>query len=386
MNSISIYKIKLSCTRIPLSISNASQPIIAVKKLTILLVAATIVVIVAASVIYLHFETSRITSSTTITFSTANSYGVSITDSMAIPSVADRFDHMSIDVQDQLVFIAAHGNNSVYVANLITEGVVHIINGLDEPQGVYYDELNHELYVSNGGNGALDVFSVPSYHLIKVLNFSSDADNIRFDPSTNLLYVGYGEENQSGIGIINTSTNMIIGHIALRGHPEAFSIEENGTSIFANVPTANSIEEFSKANYSLLASWPLSNATENFPMALDERDNLLFVGFGLPPVIGVYSDKTGALVSMFNISSAGDDMFFDPSTNILMITCSAGFLDVFRQVNSSSYDLVSAIRTVPLARTSLFYPEQHELLLAVPQHDGLSAQLLTYSITPNPVS
>ena len=344
------------------------------KKLTILFAAVIIAVIVAASAVYVHSETSKIAISTTSNFSTANTYGVSVTDSMAIRNVADRFDHMSIDIQDQLVFIVAHGNNSVYVANLITEGVVHIITGLDEPQGVYYDSLNNDLYVSNGGNGALDVFSFPGYHLIKILNFSSDADNISFDPNTRLLYVGYGEENMSGIGIINTSTNTVVGNIALRGHPEAFSIEANGTSIFVNVPTANSIEQISKTNNSLVASWPLSNATENFPMALDERNNLLFVGYGLPPVIGVYSDKTGALVSMFNISSAGDDMFFDPTTNTLMITCSSGFLDVFNQLTTSSYELVSALRTAPLARTSLFYPEQHELLVAVPQHNGLSAQ------------
>ncbi len=352
------------------------------KRVTITLVAIIILLVGAASAIYVDFSSSTTTSSTTTAFSTASSYKVSITDSMALPSVADRFDHMTLDIPDQLVFIAAHGNDSVYVASLITEGVIHVITGLNEPQGVYYDQQNDQLYVSNGGDGTLDIFDVANYHLIKTLNFSGDADNIRFDQTTGLLYVGYGEENHSGIGIINTTTNLVVGNIALNGHPEAFSVEENGASIFVNVPTANAIEVFGKNNLSLITSWPLSNATENFPMALDERDNILFVGFGFPPVLGVFNDETGSLISMTNISSAADDMYFDPVANLLLVTCSVGFLDVFTQITTSSYHLLDALPTAPLARTSLFYPEQHELFIAVPQHNGLSAQLLTYTISP----
>ncbi|MDG6998251.1 MAG: hypothetical protein JRN15_03960, partial [Nitrososphaerota archaeon] len=116
--------------------------------------------------------------------------------------------------------------------------------------------------------------------------------------------------------------------------------------------------------------------------ALDERDNILFVGFGFPPVLGVFNDETGSLISMTNISSAADDMYFDPVANLLLVTCSVGFLDVFTQITTSSYHLLDALPTAPLARTSLFYPEQHELFIAVPQHNGLSAQLLTYTISP----
>lgn len=352
------------------------------KKLTVALVAITILLVGAASAIFVDFVSTKTTSTTTTAFSTADSYEISITDSMALPSVADRFDHLSLDISAQLVFIAAHGNNSVYVASLITEGVVNVIKGLNQPQGVFYDQQNNELYVSNGGDGTLDIFNVANYHLIKTLDFYSDADNIRFDPATSLLYVGYGEESHGGIGIINTTTDLVVGNIALNGHPEAFSVEENGSLIFVNVPTANAIEIFDKNNMSLITTWPLSNATENFPMALDERDNILFVGFGFPPVLGVFNDETGSLISMTNISSAADDMYFDPTTNLLMATCSTGFLDVFRQVTTSSYHLIDVLPTAPLARTSLFYPEQHELLIAVPQHNGLSAQLLTFSISP----
>ncbi|MGI0092133.1 MAG: YncE family protein [Nitrososphaerales archaeon] len=347
------------------------------------IVVIILLVVASASALYLglgHYKTPSSTLTTPTTMTAGNNYTIRITDSMALPSVGERFDHMSIDIPAQLVFIAARGNNSVYVANLVTEGIERIITGLNEPQGVYYVQQYDKLYVSNGGDGTVDVFDASNYHLLKVLNFSGDADNIRYDSSSGLLYVGYGEENQSGIGIINAMSDKVVGNIPLNGHPEAFSLEQNGTSIFVNVPTANAIEVASKVNRTVIASWPLTNATENFPMALDEKNNRLFVGFGLPPILSVYDTNTGKVVSDINISSAADDIYFDPITKLVFVSCSTGYLDVIKQQDADSYRPLITLPTGPLARTSLFYPEQEELFVAVPQHDGLSALLLTFSI------
>lgn len=348
--------------------------------LSILIIVLLLVVGAAALYVGLGSPTHETSSTDETTSTNQNNVTVRITDSMALPNVGQRFDHMSIDIPAQSVFIAARGNNSVYVADLITEGISHIITGLNEPQGVYYDQTYNRLYVSNGGDGTVDVFDVSNYHLVKVLNFSGDADNIRYDPSSSLLYVGYGEENQSGIGIINTSSDTIVGHIPLNGHPEAFSIEQNGSSIFVNVPTANVIEVANKNTRTVTASWPLDNATENFPMALDEKDHRLFVGFGLPPVVQVYDTNTGNVLTSFNVTSDADDMFYDPLSNLIFVSCSTGQLDVIKQINADSYHSLLSLTTGPLGRTSLFYPQQNEIFVAVPQHNGLSAQLLTFSV------
>ena len=348
----------------------------------VVIIVITTLLLTSISTIYIESTHNPIASTySTITASRSLDYTVRISDSMALPNVGERFDHMSIDISKQLVFVAARGNNSIYVARLPTESVSHIITGLNKPQGVYFDQEDNQLYVSNGGDGTVDVFDVSNYHLLKVFNFSSDADNIRYDFLSGLLYVGYGEENQSGIAIINTTSNALVGTIALNGHPEAFSLDHNESKIFINVPTANAIEIASTTTREVTASWPLTNATENFPMALDAKAGLLFVGFALPPVLHVLNASTGKVVAMLNISSGADDMYFDPNSNLVLVTCSAGFLDVIRQQNVDSYTTVTTLPTGPLARTSLFFPQTEKLFVAVPQHDRLAAQLLTFSIT-----
>lgn len=194
---------------------------------------------------------------------------IRLTDSQPLPNVGQRFDHMAIDINDQLVSVVDRGNNSVDVEDLITEGISHVIKGLNEPQEVYYVSQTNRLYVSNGGEGTVDVFSVKNYSLVKTLSFSQnsgDADNMGYDQSTGLLYVGCREENQSRIGIINTTSDTVVGSIPLNGHPESFQIDQNGTKIFINVPTANSIDVADKVTRTVVATWwPLpTDETENF--------------------------------------------------------------------------------------------------------------------------
>jgi len=312
-----------------------------------------------------------------------NNFTLIQTDSMPLPNVGERFDHMAIDAQNQLVFITARGNNSVYVADLITEGVDHIITGLNEPQDVFYVPQFNRLYISNGGDGTVDVFDVGNYSLIKTLSFSqnaADADNIRYDSNAGLLYVGYGEENQSGIGIIDTRSNTVVGSIPLNGHPEAFQLEQNGTRIFVNVPTANSIEVADSLTRAVIATWPISNATDNFPMALDEKDHRLFVGLWSPPELFVYDTTTGKAITSVKTPLDVDDLFYDSYAHLIFGSCGQGSLFVISQHNEDSYQPTMTLPTGPLARTSLFYPEGEKLYIAVPQHHGLTAQLLTFSI------
>ena len=308
-----------------------------------------------------------------------NPTGIRLIANITLPNVDQRYDHMAIDPAANLLFIAARGNNSVFVIDLNTKNATHFITGLDAPQGVVYIPENNRLFVSNGGDGTVDVFDVASYALIKTLTFASNADNMRFDQHTGLLYVGFGEGNQSGIGIVNATSNLILGTIPLDGHPEAFELEQYGTKIFVNVPTSSAIEVLDRTNRSVVSKWSLTSALANYPMALDERDHRLFVGFWFPTVLISYDTTSGKIVDSVNTSSDADDLFYDSSSRLILASCGQGFVDVFKQQNTDHLSTFDFIATGPLARTSLFYPEKGELFVAVPQHNGVAARLIIFA-------
>src|SRR5437773_1444789 len=70
-----------------------------------------------------------------------------------LSSVTGRIDHMDVNLKSNIVYVAALGNNSVEVVDIMRGTVLHSIKGVDEPQGVAYLPQQQEIFVANGGNG-----------------------------------------------------------------------------------------------------------------------------------------------------------------------------------------------------------------------------------------
>src|SRR3954470_17950353 len=109
-----------------------------------------------------------------------------------LPDVQGRIDHMSIDLKGERLFVSALGNNTVEVIDLKAGKRVNTISGLQEPQGVLYVPVANRLYVANGKDGTVRVFDGTSLKLLKTIEYTDDADNLRYDSSRQHIYVGYG--------------------------------------------------------------------------------------------------------------------------------------------------------------------------------------------------
>jgi DNA-binding beta-propeller fold protein YncE len=147
---------------------------------------------------------------------------------IAIPNVDGRIDHMAIDIRGQRLFIAELGNNSLDVIDLKAAKRIYSISNnerlLNEPQSVVYIPELNRIFVSNGQDGSVDVFDAKSFRFMKKIKLpSDDADNMRYDANSKLIYIGYGE---GSLSIINTTNYNIEGDIRLSGHPESFQIEQ----------------------------------------------------------------------------------------------------------------------------------------------------------------
>src|SRR5437879_4673127 len=79
--------------------------------------------------------------------------------SIPLPNVSGRIDHLSFDSKHQLIFVAALGNNTVEVVDLINKKVIHSIKNLNEPQGVIFIPESNLVFVANGDNGECDIFN-----------------------------------------------------------------------------------------------------------------------------------------------------------------------------------------------------------------------------------
>ena len=79
----------------------------------------------------------------------------------------------------------------------------------------------------------IKILDANTYQLIDTVKFSDDADQLRYDPATKRVYVGYGD---GAIGVFDATTNKKIGgDFEVGAHPESFQLEEKGPSCRASI-------------------------------------------------------------------------------------------------------------------------------------------------------
>ena len=295
-----------------------------------------------------------------------------------LPNVEGRIDHMALDAQGGRLFVAALGNNTVEVIDLKAGKVTDEIKGLKEPQGVAYVPEDNKLLVTNGDGDTLDIYDAQSLKLLNQVVLGDDPDNVRFDATTGYAYVGYGTGNESALGVVDVRTGTKVADITLSGHPESFQLEDGGQRIFVNVPTARHIAVVDRNKGSVVETWPLSNATENFPMALDEGNHRLFVGTRSLAKLLILNIDTGKTITSLDSSGDADDIFYDTQNERIYVSGGEGAISVFEQTDPDNYSLIDKVDTAEGARTSLFVADSGTLYVAVPHRGSQQAEVRAF--------
>lgn len=312
------------------------------------------------------------------TWSQAKEAGdVRLVQTIPLPKVNGRIDHMTADVRGKRLFIAALGNNTVEMIDLANGKYVGRIEELREPQGVLFLPEQNRLMVASGEDGTCRIYNGRTHALEKTVHFKKDADNLRYDEKAKRIYVGYGD---GALGVIDTKTWEPITHIPLAGHPEAFSLETRGQRIFVNVPSARQVAVVDRAKNKVIETWPLTQARNNFPMALDETHHRLFVGCRNPAKLVVLNADTGQTVALLNIPGDCDDVFYDTGSRRIYVSGGSGSILVIQCSGSDDYRIREKLTTATGARTSLFVPELKSLYVAIPNMLFHRAEIQVYTI------
>jgi hypothetical protein len=292
--------------------------------------------------------------------------------------VRGRIDHLAIDLARGRLFVAELGNNSLGVVDLAAGKVLRRIGDLDEPQGVAYDPATDTVFVANGGDGSVHRFEGADLVPLEPIRLGADADNVRLDRKAGRVVVGYGD---GALVFVDTASGKPTTEIRLPGHPESFQLEHGGPRIFVNVPDADQITVVDRSTDKQVASWGLADAQANFPMALDEADARLVVGYREPALLAVFDTHSGTPVARLSACGDTDDVFIDAKRQRVYLSCGAGFLGVIQQ-HGDAYEELARIPTIQGARTALFVPERDRLYLAVRASGNEGAAVWVFRPTP----
>src|SRR5690349_4674872 len=223
-------------------------------------------------------------------------------------SVNGRIDHMAVDPDHGLLYVAELGNDSVAVVDLAGRDVAHRIGGLSEPQGIAYHAATGTLYVANAGDGSLRLFQTFDFKPLGRIDLGSDADNIRIDRWRDRLVVGHGK---GALAVIDPVSRRKIGDMPLDGHPESFQFDETGMRIFVNVPGADQIAALDAATGQKVTLLESAGASSNFAMAVDPDRHRLVVAFRNPARLVSFDMGSGKREASLETCRDADDVFVD---------------------------------------------------------------------------
>lgn len=287
-----------------------------------------------------------------------------------LPGVSDRIDHLAYDPVRRRLFVAEIANGTVDAIDLQTRGRF-TVGGLHEPQGVAWLERAQELAVASG-DGSVSFYAGDGLRLAARVLLGDDADDVRIDPDTGNVVVGYGS---GGLATIDPATHRIVARLPLPSHPEGFSL--SGDSAYVNVPNAGRVVLADRRTGRISGSWGTGFRRLNFPIAFDPGANWLAVGFRLPATLVLMDAGTGRLEQALGTCGDTDDLYFDSGRQRLYVVCGSGSVDVFRRVGGS-YTRESRVISRPGARTGLFDPQADRLFVAAPARGARPAAILVY--------
>jgi YVTN family beta-propeller protein len=300
-----------------------------------------------------------------------------------LPGIVGKFDHFAIDLTGKRLFVAATGNHSVEVIDLSTGKVEQSISGLGKPHGLAWVASTHTLYVADGDLAELRQYRGLPLALAGSIKLSEDADDMVYNGSNHLLFVGHGgsEAAPARIAVVDTDGFRLKADIAVASHPEALEIDQQNQRIFANIADSNEVAVLDGAGNAVTGKWKLSGAGHNVPLTYDTERHVLYIACRTPAVLLALDAATGQELARIPTGEGADDIFFDSRVHRIYVIAGAGEVNVYQADVRGVLRSVGTVSTIAGAKTALFVPSQSQLYVGIPGVGGKPAEIRIYSAT-----
>lgn len=326
---------------------------------------------------------------TALTTSAQDKESLKLVQTIPMPNVKGRIDHMDVDVKGKRIFISGLENGSVEVVDLRSGKWTGSIPGFKKPQGIAYVPSLNKVFIASGDDGMVRVFRGDTLDLLDSIKLDIGPNRVAYDPRKKLLYVGYGGKDAGKdygeVGIIDARTNKKLFDVQVAAHPSEMLLDKSGRTLFVLISIIGKIQVIDTKKREVTATWPVSSQRPG-DAAFDESMERLLVGTGKPPEFISMDAKTGKEVANLPTVDGMDGVYFDVKRKRIYISggrgIAVGYVYTYQQLDADHYEIVSKIPTRPGAGTSFWSPELNRYYVAAPAHDNEEAAVLVFEPQP----
>src|SRR5262249_30179559 len=134
------------------------------------------------------------------------------------------------------------------------------------------------------------------------------ADNVRYLPGKQRVYVGHAEK---ALSVIDARTFEVKATLELPGQPEGFQLEAKRPRLYMNTVDPTRLVVVDTDANKVLHRYPVKLAERAYPLAVDEANRRLFLGCRKKPCVVVLDSESGKAVAQVGIPEDIDDLFYD---------------------------------------------------------------------------
>jgi hypothetical protein len=315
-----------------------------------------------------------------------------------LPGVKGRLDHMGVDLEKKRLFVAAVTNNSLEVVDLTDGKVTKTLGGFKDTQDALFlgGDFN-KLYVSSL-DGHVRVFQGETFRPVQDFKIEPGPNRLFYDTATNLIYFGYGGQiagfdAYERVGILQPKGGSgydrlvadMIAPTPRPGHLAQIAMDDNGILLICD-SRVDLIYQFDTRKRELINSWPARGEGAG-DMALDQIRHRLFLGTRIPPEMTVYDSLSGKEIQSLPGPETMDGVHYDANLKRVYMTggrwygtpeASPGWIYVYQQKDPDHYDVISKIKTRPGSGTSLLVPQFNRFYVASQAIGDQEAAILVF--------
>jgi WD40 repeat protein len=304
---------------------------------------------------------------------------------ISMPNVKGRIDHMDVDVKGKRLFVAGLENGSLEVLDLAAGKWSKSIPGFKKTQGIAYIPSLNKLFVASGDDGMLRVFRGDSLELLDSIKLELGPNRVTYDPHKSILYVGYGGKDAGKdygeVGIIDAKTDKHLGDIRIDAHPSELLLDKTGKTLYVFISVSSKVQVVDTQKREVVSSWPVGSQ-RNGDGAFDEKTQRLLIGTRTPPQLIAMDSATGREVANLPTVEGMDGVYFNAVQKRVYVSGGrdndVGYVFVYQQKDADHYELIGKIPTKAGAGTSFWSPELNRFYVGASAHDNEEAAILVF--------
>jgi len=305
---------------------------------------------------------------------------------ISMPKVKGRLDHMYVDAKGKRLFVAGLENGTLEVIDLQAGEWMRSIPGFKKPQGILFlPELN-KLFVASGDDAMLRVFKGDSLELLESVKLEPGPNRLVYEPKSKVVYVGYGGKDAGKdygeVGIIDVVKNQHSDDIKVAAHPSELLLDKSGSTLFVFISSANELQVVNTKKRQVISTWPVTSEHPG-DAAYDEANSRLFIGTHAPAEMIVMDSKSGKEIARLPTAEGMDGVYFDARRKRVYVSggrdLQVGFVHVYQQKDADHYITMGKIPTRAGAGTSFWSPALDRYYVAAPARDDQPAAILVYA-------